>query len=160
DCARRRREGEAGAAADLRRRPSQRLPRRSDAAQPRRRRRLDRTGTIFREERTQAMTSMKARLALMMFLQFFIWGAWYVTLGTWLSSALHFSGQQIGWAAGTTAIGAIVSPFFVGLIADRAFAAQRLLGTLHLLGAALLLVASSQAAFVPLYVAVLLYALC
>jgi len=106
------------------------------------------------------MTTMKARLALMMFLQFFIWGAWYVTLGTWLSTSLHFSDQQIGWAYGTTAIGAIVSPFFVGLIADRTFAAQRLLGVLHALGAALLLFASTQSSFVPLYVAVQLYALC
>lgn len=106
------------------------------------------------------MTTMKMRLGLMMFLQFFVWGAWYVTLGTWLSATLHFSGEQIGWAAGTTAIGAIISPFFVGLIADRAFATQRLLGVLHLLGAALLLFASTQTTFVPLYVAVLLYALC
>ena len=106
------------------------------------------------------MTTMKARLGAMMFLQFFIWGAWYVTLGTWLSKSLHFSDQQIGWAYGTTAIGAIVSPFFVGLVADRAFATQRLLGVLHLLGAMLLLVASTQSAFVLLYGAVQLYALC
>ena len=94
-----------------------------------------------------------------MFLQYFIWGAWYVTLGTWLS-ALHFSGQQIGWTAGTTAIGAIVSPFFVGLIADRAFATQRLLGVLHAVGAALLLFASWQTSFVAFYVVILLYSLC
>ena len=106
------------------------------------------------------MTTMKARLAVMMFLQFFIWGAWYVTLGTWLSTSLHFSDQQIGWLYGTTAIGAIVSPFFVGLIADRTFAAQRLLGVLHALGAALLLFASTQSSFVLVYAAVQLYALC
>jgi nucleoside transporter len=103
---------------------------------------------------------MKARLALMMFLQFFIWGAWYVTLGTWLSASLHFSDQQIGWAYGTTAIGAIVSPFFVGLVADRALASQRLLGILHGLGAVLLVFASWQSSFIPLYAAVLVYALC
>jgi len=106
------------------------------------------------------MTPMKLRLALMMFLQFFIWGAWYVTLGTWLSKSLHFSDAQIGWAYGTTALGAIVSPFFVGLIADRAFATQRLLGVLHLLGGALLLFATMQTSFTMLYVIVQLYALC
>jgi nucleoside transporter len=105
------------------------------------------------------ITMMKSRLSLMMLLQYFIWGAWYVTLGTWLA-ALHFSGQQIGWVAGTTAIGAIVSPFFVGLIADRAFAAQRLLGVLHALGAAILLLASWQSSFAPVYAAVLCYSLC
>src|SRR5580700_6055804 len=93
------------------------------------------------------LTMMKSRLSLMMLLQYFIWGSWYVTLGTWLA-ALHFSGQQIGWVAGTTAIGAIVSPFFVGLVADRAFAA------------AILLLASWQSSFVPLYAAVLCYSLC
>ena len=102
------------------------------------------------------MTTMKARLAMMMFLQYFVWGAWYVTLGTWLSRPALLD-QQIGWPDGTTAIGAIVSPFFVGLIADRTFATQRLLGVLHGLGAALLLFASSQTSFIPLYAVVLLY---
>ena len=106
------------------------------------------------------MTAIKSRLGLMMFLQYFIWGAWYVTLGTWLATSLHFSGQQIGWIAGTTAVGAIISPFFVGLIADRAFATQRLLGVLHALGAALLLLTSWQSSFVPFYIAVLFYSLC
>jgi nucleoside transporter len=102
----------------------------------------------------------RIRLSLMMFLQYFIWGAWYVTLGTWLSTSLRFSGQEIGLAAGTTAVGAIVSPFLVGLLADRAFATQRVLGMLHLAGAGLLLLASSQQSFAFFYGAVLLYALC
>jgi nucleoside transporter len=106
------------------------------------------------------ITTMKSRLGLMMLLQYFIWGAWYVTLGTWLGTSLHFSGQQIGWVAGTTAIGAIVSPFFVGLVADRTFATQKLLGFLHAVGAALLLFTSWQSSFIPLYTAVLLYSLC
>jgi nucleoside transporter len=103
---------------------------------------------------------LKSRLGLMMFLQYFVWGAWYVTLGTWLGTALHFSGQQIAWAAGTTAIGAIISPFFVGLIADRWFATQMLLGVLHLAGAAILLLSSRLSAFWPLYCGVLAYSLC
>jgi len=103
---------------------------------------------------------LKSRLGLMMFLQYFVWGAWYVTLGTWLGTALHFSGQQIAWAAGTTAVGAIISPFFVGLIADRWFATENLLGVLHLAGAAILLLSSRLTAFWPLYCGVLAYSLC
>ncbi len=103
---------------------------------------------------------MKARLGAMMFLQYFIWGAWYVTLGTWLSASLHFSGQQIGWAAGATAVGAILSPFFVGLVADRLFATQRVLAALHALGGVLLFLASRQAAFVPVYALLLVSCLC
>ncbi|MGC4028597.1 MAG: nucleoside permease [Steroidobacteraceae bacterium] len=103
---------------------------------------------------------MRARLSTMMFLEYFIWGAWYVTLGTWLATTLHFTGQQIGWAAGTTAIGAIISPFFVGIFADRLFATQKLLAFLHAAGAVLLYIASQQQAFGLLYVVVLIYALC
>jgi len=103
---------------------------------------------------------IKVRLSVMMFLEYFIWAAWYVTLGTWLASSLRFSGQQIGWAAGTTAVGAIVAPFFVGLIADKLFATQRILAVLHLIGAVLLFLASRQTTFVPVYVLLLLYCLC
>lgn len=103
---------------------------------------------------------LKARLGVMMFLQYFTWGAWYVTLGTWLATALGFSGQQIGLAAGTTAVGAIVSPFLVGLIADKSIATQKLLAGLHLSGAALLFAASRQASFPLFYCLILLYSLC
>ena len=68
---------------------------------------------------------IRVRLSTMMFLEYFIWGAWYVTVGTWLSTTLHFSGQQVGMIAGTTAVGAILAPFFVGLVADKLFATER-----------------------------------
>jgi nucleoside transporter len=103
---------------------------------------------------------MRARLSTMMFLEYFIWGAWYVTLGTWLSGPLHFTGQQIGLAAGATSVGAILAPFFVGLIADRLFATQKVLAVLHLLGAALLFAATLQSAFGAFYALVLLYCFC
>ncbi|MBT9329722.1 nucleoside permease [Paracidobacterium acidisoli] len=102
---------------------------------------------------------IRTRLSIMMFLEYFIWGAWYVTLSTWLSAGLHFNGEQIGLAAGTTAIGAIVAPFFVGLIADRMFSTERVLTVLHGLGAVALYTASRQTNFGTLYVLVLLYCL-
>jgi len=102
---------------------------------------------------------IKARLAAMLFLEYFIWGGWYVTVGTWLGQGLHFSGEQIGVIAGTTAVGAIASPFFIGLIADRLFATQKLLAALHALGAVLLFFASTQLTFGPIYILILLYAM-
>ncbi|HMF64257.1 MAG TPA: nucleoside permease [Edaphobacter sp.] len=103
---------------------------------------------------------IRTRLSVMMFLEYFIWGAWYVTLGTWLSGPLHFTGQQIGLAAGATSVGAILAPFFVGLIADRLFATQKVLSLLHILGAALLLAASVQNSFGVFYSLILLYCFC
>jgi nucleoside transporter len=103
---------------------------------------------------------IRARLSTMMFLEYFIWGAWYVTVSTWLTQTLRFSGQQVGLAAGATAVGAIISPFFVGLVADKLFATQKVLAVLHGLGCILLLAGSMQMNFVPLYVILLLYCFC
>jgi nucleoside transporter len=104
------------------------------------------------------MSLLKVRLAAMMFLEFFIWGAWYVTVTTWLLSTLHFTGAQTGLVAGTTAVGAIVSPFLAGWMADRFFATQHLLAVLHGAGAVLLWLAAGQTAFGPIYWLVLAYA--
>ena len=74
---------------------------------------------------------IRLRLSTMMFLEFFVWGAWFVTLGTYLAADLGASGSQIALAFLTQSLGAILAPFIVGLIADRFFAAQRILGVLH-----------------------------
>src|SRR5215831_2061914 len=102
----------------------------------------------------------RIKLSTMMFLQYFVWGAWSVTMGTWLSATLHFSGEQVGLAYGTTALAAMISPFFVGMIADRFFATERLLAVLHLVGGVFLFYASMQTSFVPLYGVLLGYTLC
>lgn len=80
----------------------------------------------------------RIQLSSMMFLEFFIWGAWYVTMGTYLDKVLHASGKEVGDAYSAMAIATIFSPFFVGMIADRFFNAEKLLGIMHLIGAALL----------------------
>jgi nucleoside transporter len=73
-----------------------------------------------------------------MLLEFFIWGVWYVTMSTYLDKVLHATGAQIGYAYAAMAVATIISPFFVGMIADRFFPAQKVLGILHLAGAVLL----------------------
>ena len=78
-----------------------------------------------------------ARLSVLMFLQFFVWGAWFVTLGTYLN-ALGFSGSDIGTAYLTNNIGAMIAPIFVGMIADRYFDSEKVIGVLHLVGAGVL----------------------
>ncbi len=82
--------------------------------------------------------SIRFKLSFMMFLEFFIWGAWFVTLGTFLGKNLNASGAETSNIFGTQSWGAIISPFIIGLIADRFFNAERILGVLHLVGAGLM----------------------
>lgn len=93
----------------------------------------------------------------MMFLNFFIWGVWYVTLGTYLKSIKGVTDVQVGIAFGTQSLGAIIAPFIVGLIADRFFAAQKILGILHLAGAAALYYLSVVNNFTAFYPGLLIY---
>jgi nucleoside transporter len=106
------------------------------------------------------MTSTMSRLSAMMFLQFFIWGAWFVTLGTYLvQGPLQASAGQVATAFLSQSIGAIVAPFLVGLIADRYFAAQRILAVLHLAGAVLMWGASVATSFGTFSACVMAYML-
>lgn len=99
----------------------------------------------------------RLQLSLMMFLNFFIWGAWYVTMGTYLKSIPGITDIQVGIAYGTQSLGAIAAPFIIGLIADRFFSAQKILGVLHLLGAAIMYYISTVNAFSSFYPALLIY---
>lgn len=99
----------------------------------------------------------RLKLSFMMFLEFFVWGSWFVTMGTYLGQSLGASGADVGTAYMTQAWGAIVAPFIVGLIADRFFSAQRMLGVIHLAGAALMYFIGTAADFSAFYPLLLLY---
>ncbi len=102
----------------------------------------------------------RVKLSVLMFLQYFVWGSWYVTMGTWLGQTLHFSGEQIVLAFGTTALAAMISPFFMGMVADRFLATEHILAGLHIVGAFVLFYASLQTTFGAFYGVLLVYTLC
>jgi nucleoside transporter len=101
----------------------------------------------------------KVQLSFLFFLEFFIWGGWFVTMGTFLSQQFDASGGQLAMAYETQSIGAIIAPFIIGLIADRYFAAQKILGILHLVGAVLLYLAGASESFSSFYPFILGYML-
>ena len=103
--------------------------------------------------------STRFKLSLLFFLEFFIWGGWFVTMGTFLSQIFNSSGGELAMAYETQSIGAIIAPFIIGLIADRYFAAQKILGLLHLLGAALLFIVSNADNFFAFYPYIFIYML-
>lgn len=99
----------------------------------------------------------KFQLSFMMFLEFFIWGGWFVTLGTFLGDNLNATGGEIAQAFSTQSWGAIIAPFIIGLIADRYFNAERILGILHLFGAVLMYLMYGSETFSSFYPYVLVY---
>lgn len=99
----------------------------------------------------------RIQLSLMMFLEFFIWGGWFVTLGTFLNANLNATGAESAMAFSTQSWGAIIAPFIIGLIADRYFNAEKILGILHLLGAVLMYMMSQTTDFSVFYPYVLGY---
>jgi len=104
--------------------------------------------------------AVRVKLSLMMFLQFFVWGAYFVTMGTYLVQGLRFTGTEAALAYSTMPWGAIVAPFVIGMVADRFFAAEKLLAVLHLVGAALLYWVSTVTTPGAFFWVLLLYALC
>ena len=100
----------------------------------------------------------KIQLSTMMFFNFFVWGIWFVTMGTFLTKLdIAATGSETGLAYGTQCLGAIIAPFIVGMIADKFFAAQKILGVLHLLGAGLLYLLSTKTEFDSFYSLLLVY---
>jgi nucleoside transporter len=103
---------------------------------------------------------IRSQLSLMMFVEYFVWGSWYVTMGTYLTQTLKFDGLQVGSAYGALSISAIISPFFVGMVADRFFAAERVLGILHIIGGILMYLISTVNSFESFYPLIFAYTLC
>jgi len=103
--------------------------------------------------------AVRLQLSLMMFLEYFVWSAWYVTMSTYMSVHLKANGVEIGSAYSALAIATMISPFFVGMIADRFFAAEKLMGILHLLGGLLLFFTPQIGNTLVFYWMILLYSL-
>nr|WP_090698753.1 MFS transporter [Daejeonella rubra] len=101
--------------------------------------------------------SNRIKLSFMMFLEFFIWGSWFVTLGTFLGKDLLADGSQSAAVFSTQSFGAIIAPFIIGMIADRYFNAEKILGFLHLIGAVLMFQMYNSTDFADFYPYVFAY---
>jgi len=102
-------------------------------------------------------STLKMLLGVFMFIQYLIWGAYYVSMGSYFAKTLNWEGGQIGAAYGAFAIGAMIAPFFVGLIADRYFASEKLLFILGILGGALMIGLARAQDFSVFYPLLILY---
>ena len=103
-------------------------------------------------------STIRIQLSIMMFFNFFIWGLWFVTMGTYLTQGkIGASGAETGLAYGTQCLGAIIAPFIIGMIADKFFAAQKILGVLHIAGAVLLYLIAEKEDFGSFYSLLLIY---
>ena len=100
------------------------------------------------------------RLCVMMFIQYVIWGSWYVTVTNYMTTTLGFSGTQAGAAFGTTAVASLLAPFIVGLVADRFVATERLMAGLYALGAVIMVALTQVTSFVAVYSLLLAFCLC
>ena len=105
------------------------------------------------------MMNIKLRLIFMNFLQFFVWGSWLISMGKYMIVTLHFTGGQVASVYGTMGIASLFMPGLLGILADRWINAERLLGACHLIGAGLLLYASTIADYPTLYIVMLLNAM-
>src|SRR6187455_3148492 len=102
--------------------------------------------------------STRVQLSIMMFLQFVAWGSWYGQLSKYLF-AINFTGTQVGNIYASFSIAMIISPFLVGMLADRFFNAERVLGVLNLIGAAILFILTQTKDYDTFYWLMLLYCL-
>jgi len=103
---------------------------------------------------------LQIRLSTLQFLQYFVWGSWFVTAGSYLLHTLDFSGRQVGFVYSTAALSATVSPLILGIVADRYFNIEKILFMLHLIGGCLLFFLSTQTEFIWFYITLMVYMLC
>lgn len=104
--------------------------------------------------------TIRVKLSVMMFLEYFVWGSWFVTMYTFLTKTLNFTDPQASNCYATTNLAAMIAPFFVGMICDRFFSSQKVLGVLHIAGGVLLYLAAQQTSFPAFYTLLLLHTLC